>query len=170
MIGGPAGLPTARARLTGFCRAALEAGHEPPASRLRHAPAYTVEAGRLAALELLRAEPGTTALFCANDLIALGVCAAARESGRRVPEDLSVVGFDDSFVAALVAPPLTTIRQPVARLGKEAAEVAIDLVEGRRTEPVRLTLPVELVVRDSTATPAEEAGTRPAQHLARRTG
>jgi len=168
MIGGPEGLPTARARLAGFRRAALEVGLEPPASRVRHAPAYTVEAGRLAALDLLRAEPGTTALFCANDLIALGVCAAARASGRRVPEDLSVVGFDDSFVAALVAPPLTTIRQPVARLGKEAAEVAIDLVEGRRTEPVRLTLPVELVVRDSTATPAEEAGARPEQHLARR--
>jgi len=170
VIGGPAGLPTARARLTGFCRAAVERAVGPPASCIRHAPAYTVEAGRVAALDLLQAAPELTALFCANDLIALGVCAAARELGRRVPEDLSVVGFDDSFVAALVAPPLTTIRQPVARLGKEAAEVAIDLVEGRRTGPVRLTLPVELVVRGSTATPAGQAGARPDQHPARRTG
>lgn len=156
-VGGPWGLPTARARLDGFLRAASDEGAAPP--RVRHATAYTVEAGRTAARELLAAEPDVTALFCANDLIGLGACAAARELGRRVPDDLSVVGFDDSFVASVVTPTLTTVRQPLALLGKEAGEVAIDLVEGIRTPPVRMTLPVELVVRESTAPAA--AGTTP---------
>jgi len=166
-VSGPLGLPTASARLTGFSRRAAASGLEPAPGRIRHAVAYTVEAGREATVDLLSAEPALTALFCANDLIALGACAAARELDRRVPEDLSVVGFDDSFVAAVVTPPLTTVRQPLARLGKEAAEVAIDLIEGSRTESVRRTLPVELVVRASTSRPAG-AGARPL--VSRRTG
>jgi DNA-binding LacI/PurR family transcriptional regulator len=154
VVGGPAGLPTARARLDGFRRTARAAGAEPATARVSHAATYTIEAGRDAALELLRRERAVTAVFCANDLIALGACAAARELGRQVPGDLSVVGFDDSLVAALVTPALTTIRQPLARLGKEAADAAIDLVEGTRTAPLRLTLPVQLVVRESTAPPS----------------
>jgi LacI family transcriptional regulator len=154
-LGGPAGLPTVRARVDGFLGAASDGGVTAP--RVRHAAAYTVEAGRAAALDLLTSEPTVTALFCANDLIALGAYAAARELGRRIPHDLSVIGFDDSFVASVVTPTLTTVRQPLARLGKEAAEAAIDLVEGIRTTPVRVTLPVELVVRESTAPAA--AGT-----------
>ena len=158
-ITGPLGLPTARARAAGFRRAAAEAGSEPATAQVRHGAAYTLKAGRDAARELLLSEPDVTGLFCANDLIAAGAYAAARELGRRVPGDLSIVGFDDSFVAALVTPPLTTIRQPLARLGKEAAEVAIDLVDGTRTAPTRRMLPVELVVRESTAPPT--GGARP---------
>jgi DNA-binding LacI/PurR family transcriptional regulator len=132
---------------------------DPATAQVRHGAAYTLKAGRDAARELLLSEPDVTGLFCANDLIAAGAYAAARELGRRVPGDLSIVGFDDSFVAALVTPPLTTIRQPLARLGKEAAEVAIDLVDGTRTAPTRRMLPVELVVRESTAPPT--GGARP---------
>jgi LacI family transcriptional regulator len=156
-ITGPIGLPTARARAAGFRRAAAEAD-EPATAQVRHGAAYTLKAGRDAACELL-AETSVTGLFCANDLIAAGAYAAARELGRRVPDDVSVIGFDDSFVAALLTPALTTIRQPLARLGKEAAEVAIDLVDGTRTAPARRTLPVELVVRESTAPP--NGGARP---------
>jgi DNA-binding LacI/PurR family transcriptional regulator len=144
IIAGPLELPTARQRVDGF-------QSELPDSRPRAAAAYTVPAGRMAALDLLTKEPQLTALFCANDLIALGALAAARELGRDVPADLSLVGFDDSFLASAVTPALTTVRQPLARLGKEAAEVAIELAEGTRHEPVRRTLPVELVVRESTA-------------------
>lgn len=144
IVAGPLELPTAQQRVEGF-RSVL------PDSPLRGAEAYTVSAGRTAALALLTAEPELTALFCANDLIALGALAAARELGRDVPADLSLVGFDDSFLAAAVTPALTTVQQPLARLGKEAAEVAIELAEGTRHEPVRRMLPVELVVRESTA-------------------
>jgi LacI family transcriptional regulator len=75
-----------------------------------------------------------------------------------------VVGFDDSFFASVMTPALTTVRQPLARLGREAAEIAIDSIEGTRQDPVRLTLPVELVVRESTA-PAL-AGTTTSRRIA----
>jgi DNA-binding LacI/PurR family transcriptional regulator len=163
-ITGPLGLPTARARAAGFRRGAAEAGSEPATAHVRHGAAYTLQAGRDAARELLLSEPGVTGLFCANDLIAAGAYAAAREIGRRVPDDLSVVGFDDGFVAALLTPLLTTIRQPLARLGKEAAEVAIDLADGTRTTPARRTLPVELVVRESTAPPTGGARSHSRRH------
>jgi LacI family transcriptional regulator len=88
----------------------------------------------------------------------LGAIEAARALGRKIPADLSVVGFDDIFVSVLVSPPLTTIRQPLARLGKEAAELAIDLIEGRATGPERRVLPVEIVVRESTVRQAARRG------------
>jgi LacI family transcriptional regulator len=155
-ITGPSGLPTSRDRLKGFTKGAGE--HKPHRRRVRYADAYTIEGGRAAALDLLEREPDITALFCANDLMALGALEAARSLDRRVPEDLSLVGFDDVFVSALVSPPLTTIRQPLARLGKEAAELAIDLIEGQATGPERRVLPVELVVRESTVPQAARRG------------
>lgn len=144
VVAGPLELPTAHDRLSGFRSVLAD-------SPLRAAEAYTAPAGRAAALELLRAEPDLTALFCANDLIALGALAAARELGRNVPAELSLVGFDDSFLASAVTPALTTVQQPLARLGREATEIAIELIEGTQQEPVRRMLPVELVVRESTA-------------------
>ena len=149
VVAGPSDLPTARARTAGFVAACQRVGISIPSRRVYHAP-YTVEGGRARARELLSAEPAVTAIFSGNDLIALGVLEAVEQAGRIVPADLSVVGFDDIFVAALARPPLTTIRQPIARLGKEAAELAIDIVEGRAAQAERRILPVELVVRGST--------------------
>jgi LacI family transcriptional regulator len=148
VVTGPSGLPTARDRLKGFSTGA--GALKPHRRRIRYAEAYTIEGGRAAARGLLEREPEITALFCANDLMALGALEAARALGREIPRGLSVVGFDDIFVSALVSPALTTIRQPLARLGKEAAELAIDLIEGHATGPERRILPVDLVVRDST--------------------
>jgi DNA-binding LacI/PurR family transcriptional regulator len=150
-IAGPLGLPTARARLRGFCRRAAAARAPVPPHRIAEAAAYTHDAGRAAALELLRRELDVTAIFCGNDLIALGALDTARKLGFAVPGRLSVVGFDDIVFSGLISPPLTTIRQPLAELGKEAATLAIDLVEGNQLGPVRRRLPVELVVRSSTA-------------------
>ena len=156
VVTGPRGLPTARDRLEGFAKAA--ASDRPHRRRIRYADAYTLDGGRAAALDLLEREPEITALFCANDLMALGAIDAARSLGRNVPRDLSVVGFDDIFVSALVSPALTTIRQPLARLGKEAAELAIDLIEGQTAGPEQRVLPVELVVRGSTVRQAARRG------------
>jgi DNA-binding LacI/PurR family transcriptional regulator len=151
VVTGQRGLPTAKTRLDGFRHAA-----DVPRARVRWAD-YTLEGGRAAARDLLQAEPALTGLFCANDLMALGALEVARELGRAVPDDLAVVGFDDIFVSALVTPPLTTIRQPLARLGEEAAQLAIDLIEGQTAGPERRTLPVELVIRGSTAQGAARA-------------
>ncbi|MFN2629442.1 MAG: LacI family DNA-binding transcriptional regulator [Gaiellaceae bacterium] len=158
VCGGPRGLPTAAARLAGFVEKLEQAGRSPARGRVVHADAYRISSGRKAGIELLAGDEALTAIFCANDLIALGVIEAARSLGRDVPGGLSVVGFDDSFVASVVSPPLTTIRQPLARLGKEAANLAIDLIEDPAGRHAGLQLPVELVVRGSTSRPLQRVG------------
>jgi LacI family transcriptional regulator len=152
-IGGPRGLPTAQARLAGFRRAARAAGITLERGRVRAAGAYTRAEGADATTLLLRDDPDVTALFCANDLIALGALEAARALGLEVPNDLSVIGFDDIFVSQLVSPPLTTVRQPIGLLGREAANLAMDLIEGATPTQRWRVLDVELVVRASTAPP-----------------
>jgi LacI family transcriptional regulator len=150
VIAGPKGLPTARTRLEGFLRGAAEAGFRVPPNMIVSAAAYTREEGLEVAISLLSSR-AVTAVFCANDLIALGALQAAADLGISVPDDLSVVGFDDIFVSKLVSPALTTIRQPIGLLGKEAANLAIDLIEGVTALPQRRVLDVELVVRASSA-------------------
>ncbi len=164
VIAGPEGLPTAGARLRGFVRTLGERGIAIPAERILRASYYTREAGLETGAEMLERHPAVTAVYCANDLIALGLMTAAAERGTVVGRDLSVAGFDDIFVSQLVTPALTTIRQPIARLGRQAAQLAVEAIEGRRDRPKRIVLPVELVVRGSTArVPADGTGpTRPA--------
>jgi DNA-binding LacI/PurR family transcriptional regulator len=96
--------------------------------------------------ELLAA--GVTAVFCYNDMIAVGVLMACRELGLIVPEQLSVVGFDDVEIARYVTPPLTTVHQPKMRLGELAMQMLLDLLEGRPVQ--NQILPTDLVVREST--------------------
>ncbi|HWV87639.1 MAG TPA: LacI family DNA-binding transcriptional regulator [Capillimicrobium sp.] len=148
VVAGPAGLPTARDRTAGFVDAAERAGREPV---VRSADNYTVDAGRRVGATLLTTDADVTGVFCANDLIALGVMQVAAELGRRVPSDLALVGFDDMFVSTLVTPALTTVRQPLDRIGREAAELAIALAAGESGLTMRRVLPVDLVVRGSTA-------------------
>jgi LacI family transcriptional regulator len=151
IVAGPAGLPTAEVRLRGFVRALGARGIAVPADRIARASYYTLGAGMETGRALLSSHPDVTAVYCANDLIALGLMSAAAEQGRVVGQDLSVAGFDDIFVSQLVTPALTTVRQPIARLGREAAQLAVGAIEGRGNRPDRIVLPVELVVRGSTA-------------------
>jgi len=148
---GPAGLPTAEARMRGFADALTARGIELTPDRVVRAPSYTFEAGLAAGRELLAGHPAITAVYCANDLIALGVISAARESGRTVGRDLSVAGFDDIFISQLVSPALKTIRQQISQLGRQAAETAVAAIAGRTDGPGRIVLPVQLVIRGSTA-------------------
>ncbi|MFE1316206.1 LacI family DNA-binding transcriptional regulator [Kitasatospora phosalacinea] len=111
-----------------------------------------IEGGYAGALRLLRRE--ATALVCGSDLMALGAIRAVRGRGLRVPQDVSVVGYDDAVVMGYTDPPLTTVRQPALSMGTASARALIDQIRGvgvRRTES--LFLP-ELVVRESTAAPA----------------
>lgn len=111
--------------------------------------AYTRAAGEAAMARLLESAPDLDAVFVASDLMAAGALAALRRAGRRVPEDVALGGFDDSSVATTVEPPLTTIRQPFARISREMVRLLLDLIDGE--PPAAVTLPTELVVRDSTA-------------------
>lgn len=150
MINGPAELLCCRARLDGY-RAALDAaGIEPDPALVRTAPLY-MEAGLDAAAELLALPDPPTAIFTANDLQALGVYEAARRAGLRVPDDLSVVGFDDLRLGQWVGPQLTTVRQPLQKMAAAAADLVLSMSDGRRPDQDRIELSTSLVVRGSTA-------------------
>src|SRR5262249_60769376 len=99
---------------------------------------FQTEPGARAAGRLLDLPDPPTAIFAFNDNIAIGVLRAARKRGLRVPEDLSVVGFDDSEHAAIVTPPLTTVRQPLAEMGRMAVMLLTRLIEGQRLEALHI--------------------------------
>jgi LacI family transcriptional regulator len=115
--------------------------------------AFSYDAGRAAARDLLDRSDRATAIFAANDEIALGLMEEARRRSIRIPQDLSVVGFDDTFLASRSVPPLTTVAQPLLEMGRVAvrslAETIRDDVIGTR----HIELATRLVVRDSTAPP-----------------
>jgi DNA-binding LacI/PurR family transcriptional regulator len=120
---------------------------------------FTFHEGRKRSLELFARNKGVTAIFCANDEVAAGVLRAAREVGLSVPGDVSVVGFDDIIMSNYTDPPLTTISTGKEQMGRQATARLLDLVEGRRTDTHEDLVPVELVVRSSTAAPRSKLPT-----------
>lgn len=139
------------ARRQGY-RAALRTAGVVPRRDLEIAGAFTVADGRAAGRVLFERPSPPTAVFAMGDEMAFGLLQAAREHGRRVPEDLSIVGFDDHEVAAVVN--LTTVAQPVWRVGVNAARLLLDRLDGAAHPPEHVELPTGLVVRGSTAPPA----------------
>jgi LacI family transcriptional regulator len=112
---------------------------------------FYAESGREATAKLLALEEPPTAIFAASDLMAIGAIRAAAEAGRRVPAELSIVGFDDIQLAPHFNPPLTTLRQDKLGLGAAAGDALVASIAGDPDRPPLRTLPVELVVRGSTA-------------------
>ena len=96
-------------------------------------------------------------MFAFNDMMAIGAMQAARADGLRIPEDLSIVGFDDTFEASIVTPPLTTVRQPLAEMGRMAVALLVRLLQRQRIEALHIELETQLVVRESTAPPTRPA-------------
>lgn len=115
---------------------------------------FDAPSGHRAMMRLLAADH-VTAVFAASDVVALGVIGALREAGRRVPLDVSVIGFDDIPLAAFFDPPLTTVRLPAHDLGRAAGRALLERIRGRPV-PARMLLPTELVVRGSTGPPRME--------------
>jgi DNA-binding LacI/PurR family transcriptional regulator len=116
---------------------------------LREHAIFTLEGAEAAAMKLVRR--GVTGIVCASDVLALGTIRAARRCGRRVPEDVSVVGFDDSSLMTCTDPPLTTVRQPIVAMGRAAVDLLVAQIEGRAVPARELLFEPELVVRASTA-------------------
>jgi len=153
VITGPLERRSARDRLEGV-RTAMEAAGMPLDERLvRTGMWFSFEEGLDHARELLSLAEPPTAVLCGNDLQAFGVYEAARQAGVRIPEDLSVVGFDDISYTRWCGPPLTTVRQPFRELGATAATLVLDLAGGKSTAQARIELATMLVVRASTARP-----------------
>jgi LacI family transcriptional regulator len=146
-LGDPHGSPDAAERWAGFLDAHRADNRQP--WRAAIACSFREDDGRAAATELLAGPDRPDAIMCANDEIAMGVLVAARAANLSVPDDLAVTGWDDIPAARHLAPPLTTVRQPMLDLGRRAAELLRDRITTHRIEPLHELLPTELVVRSS---------------------
>jgi LacI family transcriptional regulator len=149
-IGGHPAAAHNQARMHGY-RAALEAQSAPiPEGYVRFGQ-FLYRDGLAGAAALLDLTEPPTAVFAGSDETAVGVIETARARGLRVPEDLSVVGFDDTQVARFASPPLTTVRQPLRDMGRIALRTALRLAAGEKLDSHHVELATELVVRQSTA-------------------
>ncbi len=173
-IQGPKKFLVSYERYQGYCEALCEAGMTPDPTLVMEGD-FMPLGGRSCASRLLAMEERPTAIVAANDLMAYGVLAAAEEYGLRVPEDLSLIGFDDIPLSAHTRPALTTVRQPFYEMGRRAIELLLSLLESPRpvnhgwypgsvqtyvylsslkqSEPVRIQLATNLVVRASSRAP-----------------
>jgi LacI family repressor for deo operon, udp, cdd, tsx, nupC, and nupG len=147
---GPARYSTSQRKVRGFIEAMNDNGAEgvDPQDLVGHS-VFTVSGGQSATHPLL--DRGVTAIVSGNDLMAVGVIRAARERGLRVPDDLSVIGFDGAPLFALTDPPLTTLRQDVEAMSRHAVDTLIDEIAGGSPTPGEMLFPTELILRRSTA-------------------
>jgi LacI family transcriptional regulator len=145
---GPSTSFDGRFRVTGYHQALAEAGLAPRAD-WQQGCTSNVQGGLEAAHELLAGHPELTALLCYNDLVAVGALQACSQMGRRVPEDLAIIGFDDILMAALVTPALTTCRSAQYEIGFQAMRLLLDRIHGCRGGCEEIVLPPELIIRAS---------------------
>ncbi|MEU0303168.1 LacI family DNA-binding transcriptional regulator [Streptomyces sp. NPDC006175] len=145
-ISGPLNVPAGQERLAGFRDAMAQHGHAdaPVAEGL-----FTQESGEAAMERLLARHPALDGVFAGNDLMAMGACHVLREHGRRVPEDVAVIGFDDSSAASACRPPLTTVRQPVEDMAAEMAGLLLDRLAAPDRPTTSVIFEPVLVLRDS---------------------
>lgn len=146
-ITGPPDMAVGQDRLAGY-RAALRAADLPHRDALITEGDFSVAGGARAMTALLEREPDVDAVFAASDLTALGAMRAIAEQGRRVPDDVALVGFDDVGEARLTSPPLSTVRQPIDELGRAMTRVLLARIAGEQV-PLRSVLPVALVRRET---------------------
>jgi DNA-binding LacI/PurR family transcriptional regulator len=147
-VAGPLDMSAGVDRLRGYVNATRAAGMRAAAKRVAYGD-FTEGAGYRGMKLLLERTPKIDGVFVASDLMGLGALRAVRELGRRVPDDVAVVGFDDAPLASYADPPLTTIRQPVERLGQEMVRLLLHRLSEPQCEPQTVILPTELVVRSS---------------------
>ncbi|HEX5117015.1 MAG TPA: LacI family DNA-binding transcriptional regulator [Pseudonocardiaceae bacterium] len=154
-VGGPDLLQCSRARGDGF-RSAMHAAGLTVRPELVHAGDFSHEAGQRVMERLLALPAPPTAVFAGNDQQALGACQAVRDHGLRIPDDVSVIGFDDLPAARWTNPPLTTIRQPIAEMAAQAMRMLLRYLDTGEYGTQRVELSTELVVRASTAAPRDQ--------------
>ena len=150
-------------RIAGYRRALAEADIACD-DRLIVPGEYSMSSGRAQMNELLeerRFEALPTAVFCASDAIAYGCMEVLASHGLRVPDDISVAGFDDALLARMTTPPLTTMRQPFRQMGSRAVELLLSQGEAALESPGTQLFPVEIVIRQSVGPPSAQALARP---------
>lgn len=166
MIKGPARSPLTRDRVAGYRDALLAAGVAFDETLLCPGN-FTLQSGHQATMQLLARDQRPTAIFCENDEMAIGAIQCLKQHGLKVPDDISVAGFDDISFAAFTDPPLTTVAQPAEEFGRTAVNLLIDVLEQKLTLLPKVILPFELVLRGSTGPvkTSELVSDTPAVHL-----
>jgi len=150
-IAGPAQTAAGEDRLRGYLHAMREAGLEPVYILAKD---FSFQAGATGAIALLEKHPTIDALFAAGDSLGLGAMTAVLASGRRIPEDVGLIGFDDSEPAAAATPPMSSIFQSVEQLGKEMVRLLVSRIADAEQPPLQMILGTRLVARASTRGPA----------------
>jgi DNA-binding LacI/PurR family transcriptional regulator len=148
MVLGPEDHVPSRRKMDAMVAAAARLGRKSPEDLVERT-SFSMEGARAAATKLI--DRGATGIVCASDVLALGTVRAARRLGLRVPQDVSVVGYDDSAFMNCTDPPLTTVRQPIEAMGQAAVDLLVSQIEGVGVTPDELLFEPELVVRGSTA-------------------
>ena len=156
-VAGPQDMPAGADRLAGYHETMAQGGLPP----IEEIADFTLDGGRAAMERLLVRSPQLDAVFAASDLMAAGAMAALAAAGRSVPDDVAIVGFDDSPLAATSQPPLSSVRQPIEEMGREMARLLLHAIRHPTDPPRRVILETSLVVRHSstTATPSSDART-----------
>jgi LacI family transcriptional regulator len=153
MLAGPRDVSTSYERVTGFLQALQEAGLEPGENNIVWG-AFAQESGRKMAEQVLASDPRPTAIFAANNFIAIGALRALRDAGLRVPKDISLVSFDDLPEALSAEPFFTNVAQPTYEMGFQATQILIARMIGNSSEDFRsILLPTELIIRQSSGPP-----------------
>ncbi len=151
MIKGPNSSPLTQERLDGY-KDALRDSHIPFDESLLFPGDFSLQAGYKAAESMCTHKHPPTAVFCENDETAIGAMRAFKQANLRIPEDISVAGFDDIDFSAFIDPPLTTIAQPAEEFGRTAVTLLVDLINGKIKKAPKVIMPFELIVRESTGT------------------
>jgi len=149
-VAGPKASYSGRKRLQGYKKALADAELEPELDWVQYCLPTTID-GEQAAHMLLNDNPQLSALFCYNDLVALGALRACAASNRRVPADIAVTGFDDIMLAGVVSPALTTCHVPRFEIGRQAVSMLIGCIDDDTDSCDEIVIKPELVVRESTA-------------------
>ena len=145
-------LDAATNRLEGY-KSALRTNHIPEDPNLIYEGTFTQPDGYVGAIALLDLQDMPTAIFASNDVMAMGAMDAVRNRGLRLPEDISILGFDDIPQAAVIRPALTTVRQPLEQMGRVATQMLLDILKNPESEADQIRLPTELIIRGSTQPP-----------------
>jgi LacI family transcriptional regulator len=147
-ISGPRNMIAGSDRLQGYLDALVDRKIAPNPDLIVEGD-FSEESGYAAMQQLLLRSPAPDAVFAASDAMAVGALRALHQAGKRIPDDIAVAGFDDIPFAARTQPPLTTVRQPIQRMGAMAAETLMELISSHDNRPRRIILPTELVIRAS---------------------
>ncbi len=156
-ITGTMDLGCASDRLEGY-QAALRTHHLPHESELIHEGDFVQKDGYTGATALLDLSSPPTAIFASNDVMAMGAMDAVRNRGLRVPDDISILGFDNIPQSTMVFPPLTTVQQPLEKMGHVATQMLLGILKDPKQEHGRIELPTELILRESTSAPKDRTG------------